>query len=132
MQPLRHPTSAILLYWLRVGRQRPGRAFCAHHALRQKRLQLCIAHPGGLQLLQRREDKGALPHARVRHLQIGQDHHSLAVGVQQQIQIERARRVAIRAFTACGLLQLLQYQKQCVRRQPGHQLGHGIQIIRPA
>ena len=54
---------------------------------------------------QRHQHEGALRHTWVRYGQSGLN--DVIVAVKQQVQVQRARGIAVRAFTASGLFNLL-------------------------
>ena len=62
-------------------------------------------------------------HAQRRRLQAG-------IAPQQNVQIQRARRIAVRALTPCRLLDGLQCLQKILGWQLGLQLCHSVQVIR--
>ena len=78
-------------------------------------------------LCQRHQYKGSLPHARMRHHQPGR--FNAGAAIEQQVQVERARRIAVRPFAPGLLLQLLQLIEQRGRIQTGFEGHDGIEII---
>ena len=97
------------------------------NGLASNRRELAGRHQRRGNFGQRYQHKGALNHARARHSQPRRIDAGAAV--KQKIQIERARRVAERPFTACKLLKLLKAIEQFGSWQSGFDFNDGIQLI---
>ena len=92
--------------------------------------ELLRIHQRRCQFRQGQQHEGAFAHARVGHGELGAVQPQRAI--QQQVQIQRARRVAVGALAAGGLFNPLQGVQQLQGGQRGVQLGHGIEVIGPA
>nr|GEU28121.1 hypothetical protein [Tanacetum cinerariifolium] len=82
---------------------------------------------GGRQLQQRHQHERALRHARMRHREGGAVDGG--VPVQQQVQVQRARGVAVGAFAPVRLLDVVQCGEQRVRLHRGGDARHGVDVV---
>ena len=96
-------------------------------ALRRHGPQACGVYALGRQIGERPQHKGALKHAGVWHHQVRRVDHLVAK--PQDIEVQRARRVGIRALAPGGRLNRLQGLEQRMGCEAGGQLGHGIEVI---
>ena len=77
---------------------------------------------------QRHQHEGALVHARMRHHQRRRVVDEI-VPVQKQVEVERARRVAVGPFAAVRLFDAVQRRQQGVRREVGVDGGDRVDVV---